>query len=230
MTTDARIDELLAMVSDLQQTAAQVSQLQLRVAQLESERELQGVSFDTGNTAWVLTCSAFVLMMTIPGLALFYGGMSKTKNVLTTVMQSFSIVCIVSVLWMVCGYTLAFGPAEANDRQSSGFIGDLSMLWCHHISLSSVHQLAPDIPETVFFIFELTFAVITPALICGSFADRAKYGSTMLFVVIWHLLVYCPIAHWIWHPNGFLYKAGVLDYAGGLVSHTERIFVPMNNI
>lgn len=193
-----------------------VQQLSEKLLTLEQRAlSTNEVEFDTGDVSWMLTSSAFVLMMTIPGLALFYGGMSKTKNVLTTVMQSFSIACVITVVWMFCGYSLAFAPRHEVNNTSNWFIGDFSLFWLQEFQLGSSHQLAPNIPESVFCLFEMTFAIITPALVCGSFADRVKYGSCMLFVTVWHLLVYCPIAHWVWHPDGFLFKKDILDYAGG---------------
>jgi len=173
---------------------------------------------DSGDTAWMLTSTALVLFMTIPGLALYYAGMVREKNVLSTVMQSFSITCLITFLWLAFGYSLCFGPVQP-PAESSQFIGDASRFWLQGMTINTVHQLAPTIPESVYCMYQLTFAIITPALICGSFADRMKYGPMMLFMAIWHLGVYCPIAHSTWHPDGFLFKYGALDFAGGLVVH-----------
>jgi len=166
---------------------------------------------DTGDTAWMLTATALVLMMTIPGLALFYGGMVRKKNVLATVMQSFAITCMISVLWLIVGYSLAFTPG-------SSIVGGLSRIFMAGLTLDSVHDLAKTVPETVFMCFQLTFAIITPALIAGAFAERMKFSAMMWFMALWSLIVYAPIAHWVW-GGGFLGDWGVLDYAGGTVVH-----------
>ena len=173
-----------------------------------------------GDTAWMLTSTALVLMMCVPGLALFYGGMVRRKNVLATLMQSFACTCVVTILWWVVGYSLAFTPGN-------GFIGGLSrtlfsgMTFIHGDTDSrlTVSHLAPTIPETVYAMFQMTFAIITPALIAGSFADRMKFSAMLLFLAAWSLLVYSPIAHMVWEPTGWLSAAGVLDYAGGTVVH-----------
>jgi Amt family ammonium transporter len=166
---------------------------------------------DSGDTAWMLTSTALVLMMTIPGLALFYGGMVRKKNVLTTVMQSFAITCLVSILWMVIGYSLAFTPGNAS-------IGGIGKIFLKGMTIDSVNDLAKTIPESVYMCFQLTFAIITPALIAGAFAERMKFSALMWFIGLWSLLVYAPIAHWVW-GGGFLGDAGVLDFAGGTVVH-----------
>ena len=166
---------------------------------------------DTGDTAWMLTSTALVLMMTIPGLALFYGGMVRKKNVLSTVMQSFAITCLVTVLWMVLTYSLAF-------TSGSTIIGGLSRIFLKGMALDSVHDLAKTIPESVFMTFQMTFAIITPALIAGAFAERMKFSAMMWFMGLWAIFVYAPIAHWVW-GGGFLGDWGVLDYAGGTVVH-----------
>ena len=166
---------------------------------------------DTGDTAWMLTSTALVLMMTIPGLALFYGGMVRKKNVLSTVMQSFAITCMISVLWLIVGYSLAFTPG-------STIVGGLGRIFMSGLTLDGVHELAKTVPETVFMTFQLTFAIITPALIAGAFAERMKFSAMMWFMALWSLIVYAPIAHWVW-GGGFLGDWGVLDYAGGTVVH-----------
>ncbi len=163
---------------------------------------------DTGDTAWMLTSTALVLMMTIPGLALFYGGMVRKKNVLTTVMQSFAICCLATVLWMIVGYSLAFSEGNA-------FVGGLDKIL---LSGMGVDAMSGTIPESVFMTFQMTFAIITPALIAGAFADRMKFSAMLWFMGIWGLVVYAPITHWVW-GGGFLGDAGVLDFAGGTVVH-----------
>ena len=167
---------------------------------------------NSGDNAWMLTSTALVLMMTIPGLALFYGGMVRKKNVLATLMQSFAITALVTVLWMIAGYSLAF-------TSGSGFLGGLSRLFLSGMGLDSVNSLAPTIPETTYMTFQMTFAIITPALIVGSFADRMKFSALLWFMGLWLLAVYAPIAHMVWGPGGWLGGDGVLDYAGGTVVH-----------
>ena len=167
---------------------------------------------DSGDTAWMLTSTALVLMMTIPGLALFYGGMVRKMNVLTTVMQSFAVTCLVTVLWTVVTYSFAFTPG-------SPFLGGTSRFLLHGMTLDSVNDLAKTIPESVYMCFQMTFAIITPALICGAFADRMKFSALLWFIGLWAICVYAPIAHWVWGPDGFLNDAGVLDFAGGTVVH-----------
>ncbi|HEY7965025.1 MAG: ammonium transporter [Steroidobacterales bacterium] len=172
-----------------------------------------------GDTAWMLTSTALVLMMTIPGLALFYGGMVRRKNVLATVMQSFAITCLVTLLWWLIGYSWAFTPG------GTGYLGGASRFLMHGMTFMkdanrlSVSHLATTIPESVYSMFQLTFAIITPALITGAFADRMKFSAMLVFMCLWSLLVYVPIAHWVWEPSGWLAARGVLDYAGGTVVH-----------
>lgn len=170
---------------------------------------------DTGNTAWMLTSTALVLMMTIPGLALFYGGMVRKKNVLATIMQSFAITCLVTVLWFMFGYSLAFSDGGG----MNAYLGGFSKFFHHGITVSALW--APgvaNIPEFVFSMFQMTFAIITPALIAGAFAERMKFSALLIFMTLWLLFVYAPIAHWVW-GGGFLGSAGVLDFAGGTVVH-----------
>jgi Amt family ammonium transporter len=176
---------------------------------------------DTGDAAWMLTSTALVLMMTIPGVALFYSGMVRKKNVLATMMQSFFITALVTVLWMVAGYSIAFGEGGA-------YFGDFSRVmlngiaekWDQPFTLGTGDAaVAMTIPESVFLMFQMTFAIITAALITGSVADRMKFSALVLFVTLWSLLVYAPIAHWVWHPNGWLFSLGALDFAGGTVVH-----------
>jgi len=173
-----------------------------------------------GDTAWMLTSTALVLMMCVPGLALFYGGMVRKKNVLATLMQSFACTCVVTILWWIIGYSWAFTPG-------SWFIGGATralfsgMAYIHDDAGGklTVSHLAPTIPETVYAMFQMTFAIITPALIAGAFADRMKFSAMLIFMSAWSLLVYAPIAHMVWEPTGWLNAAGVLDYAGGTVVH-----------
>jgi Amt family ammonium transporter len=169
-------------------------------------------ALNSGDTAWMLTSTALVLMMTIPGLALFYGGMVRKMNVLATVMQSFAVTCLVTVLWAVVGYSLAF-------TGGTPFLGGLSRALLLGMTLETVNGLAKTIPESVYMCFQMTFAIITPALICGAFADRMKFSALLWFIGLWSLCVYAPIAHWVWGPDGFLNNAGVLDFAGGTVVH-----------
>jgi ammonium transporter, Amt family len=167
---------------------------------------------DSGDTAWMLTSTALVLMMTIPGLALFYGGMVRKMNVLATVMQSFAVTCLVTVLWMVVSYSLAF-------TEGTAFIGGWSRVMLTGMGTDSVNDLAKTIPESVYMTFQMTFGIITPALICGAFADRMKFSALLWFIGLWAVLVYAPVAHWVWGPGGFLNDAGILDFAGGTVVH-----------
>ncbi len=165
-------------------------------------------AIDSGDTAWLLTATAIVLMMTIPGLALFYGGMVRKKNVLSMLMQSFAITCVVSLVWMIAGYSLTF----ANGGAFYGSFDNVLLLGLTPDSVSGT------IPEVLFVIFQMTFAIITLALITGATAERMKFGALLVFVVIWTLAVYVPVAHWVW-GGGFLSDAGVLDFAGGTVVH-----------
>ena len=168
---------------------------------------------DTGNTAWMLTATALVLFMTIPGLALFYGGMVRKKNVLATLMQSFSITALVTLLWMIVGYSLAF-------RAGGPYIGGFDRVMLSGMGVGEFAGTAgANIPESVFMMFQMTFAIITPALIAGAFADRMKFSAMLWFIGIWSLAVYVPIAHWVWASDGWLFAKGMLDYAGGTVVH-----------
>jgi Amt family ammonium transporter len=166
---------------------------------------------DSGDTAWMLTSTALVLLMTIPGLAFFYGGMVRKKNLLATVMQSFAITCLMSIIWMVIGYSLAFGDGGG----LNAYVGGLDKVMLKHMAVDTLNG---TIPESVFVIFQMTFAIITPALICGAFADRMKFSAMLLFLGAWSIVVYAPITHWVW-GGGFLGKLGVLDFAGGTVVH-----------
>ena len=166
-------------------------------------------AIDTGDTAWMLTSTALVLFMTLPGLALFYAGLVGSRNVLSVIMQCFSIACLVSVIWVICGYSLAFGGSVG------GYIGDLSRAWLSGVELDTV---SGTIPESVFVMFQLTFAIITPALFVGAFAERMRFSALLLFSGAWVLVVYFPVAHWVW-GGGWLGAMGFRDFAGGAVVH-----------
>ncbi|MBC7702191.1 ammonium transporter [Aquabacterium sp.] len=173
---------------------------------------------NSGDTAWMIVACALVLLMSIPGLALFYAGMVRKKNILATMAQTFAVCALVTVLWFVAGYSLAFMPG-------SDWIGGTQALFLDSLFFNkglgqvSVHHLAPTVPESVFVMFQLTFAIITPALITGAFAERMRFSAMLLFMALWSLLVYAPVAHWVWEPTGWLAKRGVLDFAGGTVVH-----------
>ena len=181
---------------------------------------------DTGDTAWMLTSTALVLMMTVPGLALFYAGMVRKKNVLATLMQAFTICCLVTITWTVIGYSLTF-------TTGSPYIGDLSRFMLNGIGSNitkgsdigftlgagSSNATVMTIPESVYMMFQMTFAIITPALIAGAFADRMKFSAMCIFMVLWSLVVYAPIAHWVWSPIGWVGAFGAIDFAGGTVVH-----------
>jgi Amt family ammonium transporter len=164
---------------------------------------------DSASTAWVMTSTALVLFMTIPGLSLFYAGLVRTRNVLSVLMQCFAITCVASIVWLVVGYSLAFSDGNA-------FIGGFSK-----VMFSGVGQeaMAGPIPESAFALFQMTFAIITPALIFGGFAERVRFGAVMLFSILWMLLVYFPVTHWVWASGGWLFERGLLDFAGGTVVH-----------
>jgi ammonium transporter, Amt family len=191
---------------------------------------LENCTPNSGDTAWMLTSMALVLMMTIPGLGLFYGGMVRKKNVGDTIMTSFAITCLISILWLVCTYSLAF-------RAGSPFIGGLDRAFLQGIlsdiakGIGNPNPLAPTIPESVYLCFQLTFAIITPALIAGAFAERMKFSAMLWFIGLWAIFVYSPVAHWVWGPDGIFSAANtdekgdfagwfkVLDFAGGTVVH-----------
>ncbi len=170
-------------------------------------------AINAGDTAWILMSSALVMLMT-PGLALFYGGLVRRKNVLSTIMHSFFILGLVSVTWVLWGYSLAFGPDAGG-----GLIGRLDWLGLEGVTGEPSPTYAPTIPHLAFMAFQMMFAIITPALISGSFAERKRFKAFVLFAVAWSTLVYAPIAHWVWSPDGWLYGLGVLDFAGGTVVH-----------
>jgi ammonium transporter, Amt family len=176
-------------------------------------QDVTGGPLNSGDVAWMLTATGLVLLMT-PGLSFFYGGMVRTKNVVSTMLQSFVAMALISILWIVVGFSLAFGESI------HGLIGNPATYFMFTRVGTSTHPtLAPTIPLLVFALFQLKFAIITPALITGSFAERVRFTSYLLFMVLFSLFVYAPLAHWTWHPDGFLHKLGVLDFAGGTVVH-----------
>ncbi|MEK6807091.1 MAG: ammonium transporter [Pseudomonadota bacterium] len=165
---------------------------------------------NSGDTAWLLTSTALVLFMTLPGLALFYGGLVRTKNVLSVLAQCFAITCLVSVLWVLYLYSLAFA-------EGGPWLGSLSKAFMANVAEGTV---SGTIPETVFAMFQMTFAIITPALVVGAFAERMKFSAMLLFTALWVTAVYAPVCHWVWAADGWLFKKGLLDFAGGTVVHT----------
>jgi Amt family ammonium transporter len=168
-------------------------------------------------TAWMLTSTALVLLMTLPGLALFYGGMVRRKNVLSTIAHSTAALAVVTVLWFAVGYSLSFGSSGPS---TNGFIGGLQAAFLTGVTPSTAHSLAPGLPEFLWIAYQLTFAIITPALIAGAFAERIRFSASILFFVLWHLLVYVPICHQVW-GGGWMGSLGVLDFAGGSVVHVN---------
>ena len=180
---------------------------------LSFAQEAAPPTVDTGDTAWMLTSSALVLMMTIPGLFLFYGGLVRAKNTLGTVMQSFIIVGLISIQWALWGYSLAFGPDKG------GIIGSLAWVGLKGVGLDPNPDYAATIPHQAFMIYQLMFAIITPALITGAFAERAKFSTFIIFILLWATFIYDPLAHWVWGVGGWLRKLGALDFAGGTVVH-----------
>jgi Amt family ammonium transporter len=176
----------------------------LLIPSLATAQEINGA-----NTAWILTSTALVLFMTLPGLSLFYAGLVRTKNVLSVLMQCFAIAVTISILWLVVGYSIAFGPSE------SAYWGGLGRMFFSGVDINSV---SGDIPETVFASFQMTFAIITPALIVGAFVERIKFSSMLLFSLLWTLVVYFPVANWVW-GGGWLGSMGLIDFAGGTVVH-----------
>ena len=177
----------------------------LPVLSFAAESEIDG-----GNTAWILTATALVLFMTVPGLSLFYAGLVRSKNVLSILMQCFAITALISVIWLVMGYSIAFGPAE------NGFWGGLDKAFLSGVTRDSVWG---NIPEPLFVAFQMTFAIITPALIVGAFAERMKFSSMLLFSGLWSIFVYFPVCHWVWAEHGWLFQMGLIDFAGGTVVH-----------
>ena len=192
------------MIRELFNSKLIVSLALLVVPSISLAQDLNGA-----NTGWILTSTALVLFMTLPGLSLFYGGLVRTKNVLSVLMQCFAIAVCISILWLVVGYSIAFGPSD------SAYWGGLSRMFFSGIDINS---MSGDIPETVFAAFQMTFAIITPALIVGAFVERIKFSSMLIFSILWTLLVYFPVANWVW-GGGWLGSMGLIDFAGGTVVH-----------
>ena len=192
------------MTRELLNTKLIVSLALLVAPSISSAQDLNGA-----NTGWILTSTALVLFMTLPGLSLFYGGLVRTKNVLSVLMQCFAIAVSISILWLVVGYSIAFGPSD------SAYWGGLSRMFFSGIDINS---MSGDIPETVFAAFQMTFAIITPALIVGAFVERIKFSSMLIFSILWTLVVYFPVANWVW-GGGWLGSMGLIDFAGGTVVH-----------
>ncbi len=170
------------------------------------------MSIDTGNTAWMLISSALVMLMT-PGVALFYGGMVRRKNILSTIMMSFAIMALVGLLWVLYGYSLSFGPDKG------GIIGGLNFIFLHGVGQEPSPVYATTVPQLAYMIFQAMFAIITVVLITGAVVERMKFSALLVFSVLWFSLVYCPVAHWVWGSGGWLARLGVLDFAGGIVVH-----------
>lgn len=175
------------------------------------------LALNEASSAWILTSTALVLLMTLPGLALFYGGMVRRKNVISTIAQSTAALAIVTVLWFAVGYSLSFGTGP---EATNGFVGGFQAVLLNGVGTGTAHSLAPGLPEFLWIAYQLTFAIITPALIAGAFAERMKFSATILFFVLWHLIVYAPICHQVW-GGGWMGSLGVLDFAGGAVVHVN---------
>ena len=190
----------------------QIKSLSFRLASITALLLLpviaQAETLDSGDTAWIMTSTALVLFMTLPGLALFYGGLVRSKNVLSVLMQCFVIACVVTIIWVIYGYSLAFS-------EGGQWVGGLSNLFLSEVTRES---MSGTLPETVFVMFQLTFAIITPALVVGGFAERMKFSSMLVFSIFWVSLVYFPVCHWVW-GGGWLGEKGLLDFAGGTVVH-----------
>ena len=174
------------------------------------------LELDAAGTAWILTSTALVLMMTIPGLALFYGGMVRRKNIIATVAQSFAVTCVVTVVWMAITYGMSFGVNP--DETLNKYIGSFNVLFLSGVTTETAFSAAKGLPEMLWIVYQMTFAIITPALIAGAFAERMKFSALLLFTTLWAIFVYAPICHWVW-GGGWLSGAGVLDFAGGTVVH-----------
>ena len=175
---------------------------------------------NSGDTAWMLTSTALVMIM-LPGLALFYGGLVRSKNVLSTIMHSFFGLALVSVVWVIVGFSLAFAPDVSLPILGSGFIGGLDFAFFNNVGLDPSTTYGTTIPFVLFGAFQLMFAAITPALITGAFAERKRFASFVIFTVLWSVFVYSPVAHWVWAADGWLFKMGALDFAGGTVVHAS---------
>jgi len=182
---------------------------------LVSDHAMAADQLDSGDTAWILTATALVLFMTLPGLALFYGGLVRSRNVLSVLMHCFAIACLASVVWLIFVYSLAFDDGGA----AQDWIGGLGKAFLTGVTAETMSSIAGTIPETVFFSFQMTFAIITPALIVGAFPERIRFSGVLLFTVLWLPLVYAPACHWVW-GDGWLAQMGIRDFAGGIVVHT----------
>jgi len=180
------------------------------VVQAAAPATEEEATLDSGNTAWMLTATALVLFMTLPGLALFYGGLVQSKNVLSVLMHCFAIACLASIIWIAVGYSLALTPGNED-----GWIGGQTAFFLQNLSIDSLNG---DHPETVWIMFQMTFAIITPALIVGAFVERIKFSAVLLFSALWLVVVYCPVCYWVW-GGGWLAERGVIDFAGGIVVH-----------
>lgn len=201
-----------------------ISLLLFPVAGLFAQTTAAAPIINSGDTAWVLTSAALVLMMTVPALALFYGGMVRKKNILSVVAYSLAAAIIVSILWVVGQYSMIFTVTSADPSKVTGFsewFGTLKNAFMNGITPNSVHPNAPTVPEFAFSMFQLMFAIITVALISGAVVERMSFIGWFVFTILWSLLVYTPLAHWVWNPEGWLWHKGALDFAGGLVVHTS---------
>lgn len=198
-----------AIETDDNQTVSPSSELK------GTEMPGEGNTVDTGNTAWMITATALVLFMTLPGLALFYGGLVQSKNVLSVLMHCFAIACLASIIWVSVGYSLALTPGGG--EESRGWIGGKGQFFLQGLNEGDLRD--EGFPTSVFVMFQMTFAIITPGLIVGAFVERIKFSSVLLFSALWLLVVYCPVCYWVWCSDGWLNKAGVIDFAGGIVVH-----------
>lgn len=222
-TASAPVTEEVAIVAKTEMPASETAVVAVEASAPAEEAPAAAPAIDRGDTAWMLTATALVLFMTIPGLALFYGGMVRKKNVLGTMMHSVAATAVVTVVWVVIGYSLAFGNG-ASDALAP-FIGGLDRVLMQGVAVDQVWTdalgTAYTIPETLFMVFQMTFAIITVAIMSGAFAERIKFSAFLLFIALWIITVYAPIAHWVWHAKGWLFSAGALDFAGGTVVHVN---------
>ncbi len=202
----------IALAEEVQPVPGTSPAVQSAPAQPSPAASPAAPKIDTGDTAWMIVATALVMLMSIPGLALFYGGLAKRKDSLNTMAMTFVTFCIASVLWVIYGYTFSFGP------DLWGFIGKADKLFLKGVGPNSISDLAKTIPEHIYIVYQLTFAAITVALASGAYIERMKFSAWILFTVLWFTIVYMPVAHWVW-GNGFLAKAGALDFAGGTVVH-----------
>lgn len=220
-TASAPVTEEVTVVATAEVPASEPVAAASAPAEAAAEEEAAKPAIDRGDTAWMLTATALVLFMTIPGLALFYGGMVRKKNVLGTMMHSLAAAAVVTVVWVVIGYSLAFGNGSSDALIP--YIGGLDRVLMQGVAVDQVWTdalgTAYTIPETLFMVFQMTFAIITVAIMAGAFAERIKFSAFLVFIALWVVLVYAPIAHWVWHAKGWLFGAGALDFAGGTVVH-----------